>query len=324
MKRIVGVALLVAGVVLAVAVVRSPRGAGTLARLRAPLWDVPQVDEAGMTPGVREALTQAREALVRDPRRHAAWFDYAASLHAHALHVPADECYRRAGMLRPDDPRVPYLRALLGPTIDMTEAEQLRLLRRAAELDPRYPPVWVRLGELHADADRLDEARVALRRAVELDPSYPMAHRQLGLVLLDEGDVSEALRHLEFAAELVEDDYPTWVGLSRAWQRMGREEQATAAAERSEPLIEVMSYRDGVLDDVLARGVGPLRMDAIAVSYERVGAWRPALEALKRLERDRPDVPDVQRRLAAVYEALDEKALATIHRRRAEAMEGDR
>ena len=175
--------------------------------------------------------------------------------------------------------------------------------------------------ELLADEGRADEALRALRRAVELDPSYPMAHRQLGLTLLETGDLGDALLHLRFASELVEDDYPTWAGLARALQRAGRDEEAAQAAARSEPLVEVMSYRDGVLDGILARGVGPLRMDALAANYAGRGAWREALEALKMVERARPDDADVQRRLSEVYEALDEAVLAAVHRRRAAALE---
>lgn len=292
-----------------------------LAGLLAPTWAVPDYDDAGMAPNVREVLDDARAELSRNPRNPRGWFEYAALLHAHALDEPAMAAYRRAGRLQPDDPRVPYLLAVLGPSTGMDAEVRLALFQHAATMDPHYPPTWLRMGELLADEGRADEALRALRRAVELDPSYPMAHRQLGLTLLETGDLGDALLHLRFASELVEDDYPTWAGLARALQRAGRDEEAAQAAARSEPLVEVMSYRDGVLDGILARGVGPLRMDALAANYAGRGAWREALEALKMVERARPDDADVQRRLSEVYEALDEAVLAAVHRRRAAALE---
>lgn len=290
------------------------------ARALAPTWRVPAIDTAGMTPSVVDAIEQAREAVVEAPRSHAAWFDLAAVLHAHSLHAEALAAYERAGSLRPDDPRTYYLRAILlpgeGGDVDLV----LDLYERTAERDPQYPPLWLRRGQLLADSGRQAEAIHALRRAVELDPAFPMAHRELGLLLLESGDVSGALLHLKFAANLEPEDYPTWAGLSRAYTQAGLADSALHAAERSKPLTEVASYRDSVLDQVLDRGAGPVRLERLADAYLGVGAWSAAVEILKRVERDLPSSSEIQAKLAHAYEALGETELAAEHRRRADEL----
>lgn len=289
----------------------------SFARSIAPTWDVPDVDTAGMTPNVVDALAAARQRVVDSPATHAAWYDYAAVLHAHSLHTEAIVAYGRAAALRPDDPRTYYLRAILLPGEGGSTEESLALYRRTAVLDPHYPPVWLRMGQLLAGDGRMEEALERLRHAVELDPVYPMAHRELGIALLERGDVSGALLHLKFAASLEEDDYPTWAGLSRAYRQAGMNGEAAQAADRSMPLIEVASYRDSVLDDVLGRGVGPVRLEGLADAYMRAGAWRMAVETLKRVERDLPTAVEIQRKLGESYAALGEEALSEAHFRRA-------
>lgn len=282
----------------------------------APTWPVPDVDLESMTPNVIDALSEARQAVVADPSSHAAWYDYAATLHAHSLHAQAIEAYGRAAALRPDDPRTSYLRAILLPGEGGETAAALALYERTAELDPHYPPVWIRMGQLHAGSGDAAAAIEAFEHAVELDPVYPMAHRELGLALLESGALSEALLHLKFAASLEENDYPTWAGLSRAYTQAGLQEEAAAAAERSLPLFEVSTYRDSVLDDALSRGVGPVRLERLADAYMRAGAWEPAVEMLKRVERDLPESASIQQKLSESYAAMGEAELADAHARR--------
>lgn len=291
-----------------------------VAGLSARSWDVPDIDTAGMTPNVVDALAAARQAVLDAPASHAAWYDFAAALHAHALHAEAIEAYRRASALRPDDPRPYYLQAILLPGEGGSVVDSLALFERTAAMDPRYPPVWLRMGQLLANDGRMAEATQALQHAVELDPAYPMAHRELGLALLERGDTSGALLHLTFAANLEEDDYPTWAGLSRAYRQAGLNDEAQEAAERSIPLIEVASYRDSVLDDVLNRGVGPVHLERLADAYMKAQAWRLAIETLKRVERDLPGSEAIQRKLAESYAAAGDAALALAHQRRADEL----
>lgn len=283
-------------------------------------WEVPQVETRDMAAPVREAVERARAAVLEDPASHAAWYDLGATLQAHALYEAAAVALERAAELRPDDPRPPYLLAILGPTLGFDVERTLGLYTRAAELDPRYPPLHVRRGNALAAAGRLDEARRAHTRAVELDPSFPMAHRQLGLAALDLGDLALALLHLEFGAELEQGDHATWVGLSRAYQQKGWTEKAEMAETIAATTVEVMSYRDSVYEDVLARNVGPLRQLDLAQRYAAGGDHRAAIEALLLAQAGMGETLDIHRRLAASYRELGEMELAEAHEERARSM----
>lgn len=284
---------------------------------------IPAFDPEGVAAPVVEALQQAREQVQSDPADHGAWYHYAVELQSHGFYELAAEAYQRTAALRPDDPRPSYLIAILGPAIGLDVEQTLEYYERARILDPHYPPLHVRKGIALAGAGRLEEARAALTRAVELDPSYPMAHRQLGLVALDLGDLPTALLHLEFAAELVEDDHITWVGLAKAYQQRGWTQKAEMATRLAATTIEIMSYRDSVYEDVLARNVGPVRQLNLARHYARAGAHRAAIEALQIAMRGMGDTEEIHSLLAESYRALGEAELAARHQQRAEAIAGN-
>jgi Flp pilus assembly protein TadD len=147
-----------------------------------------------------------------------------------------------------------------------------------------------------------------------------MAHRQLGLVALDLGDLPSALLHLEFAAELEQADHITWVGLAKAYQQRGWTEKADMASRLAATTIEIMSYRDSVYEDVLARNVGPVRQLNLAKHYARAGAHRAAIEALQLAIRGMGETEEIHGLLSDSYRALGETELATRHRKRAETL----
>jgi tetratricopeptide (TPR) repeat protein len=290
---------------------------------RAPEPVIPAFDAEGVATPVVEALQQARDQVQADPSDHAAWYHYAVELQSHGFYELAAEAYQQTAVLRPDDPRPPYLIAILGPAIDFDVEQTLEYYERARILDPRYPPLHVRKGIALASAGRLEEARAALTHALELDPSFPMAHRQLGLVALDQGDLPTALLHLEFAAELEENDHITWVGLAKAYQQRGWTEKAEMASRLAATTIEIMSYRDSVYEDVLARNVGPVRQLNLARHYARAGAHRAAIEALQIALRGMGDTEEIHKLFAESYRALGETELAARHQQLAEATADD-
>lgn len=78
---------------------------------------------------------------------------------------------------------------------DYAAAEQNYL--KARELNPRYPQVMFRLGELHYSQNRASEAFAAFARTVELAPQYMPGHYWLGLAsmkLHDNGRARQAFQ----------------------------------------------------------------------------------------------------------------------------------
>jgi len=62
------------------------------------------------------------------------------------------------------------------------EAERIRLLRRALELDPEYATAWSSLGNAYAAAGERDRARACYRQARRLRPGWEVPARNLSLL----------------------------------------------------------------------------------------------------------------------------------------------
>ena len=72
----------------------------------------------------------------------------------------------------------------------------VELYKQALEVNPQWREGWWFLGSLLYDADRYDEARVALTRCVELQPEMAPAWGLLGLSEFETGDYDHALQHI--------------------------------------------------------------------------------------------------------------------------------
>ncbi len=110
------------------------------------------------------------------------------------------------------------------------EAEQR--FRRALEIDPNEPEVLLHLGLLlrHQDG-RHDEARPLLERAAELNPKVASHEvwRELGAVALAENKNEDALRYLAHYTAARNYDPEGLVLYGRALRAAGKHDEATAA-----------------------------------------------------------------------------------------------
>jgi Flp pilus assembly protein TadD len=69
-------------------------------------------------------------------------------------------------------------------------------------LQPEAAPVWLTLGVLYCDQEKLDAALAALSQAVLLDPKNPRAHNYLGVTVGKKGWYLGAEAELRKAVEL--------------------------------------------------------------------------------------------------------------------------
>ncbi|HVG35091.1 MAG TPA: tetratricopeptide repeat protein, partial [Pyrinomonadaceae bacterium] len=121
---------------------------------------------------------------------------YAEALALYERAVAADERLAAAQYLAAD--------ALLRQTApDLTRAE--RLLTRALELDPGFPPARLSLAKLYLRMERLTDAATQLERLVAADPNLPEAQYQLGRVYMRLKRTAEAQKALAAFKRLNED-----------------------------------------------------------------------------------------------------------------------
>ncbi|MEJ7637804.1 MAG: tetratricopeptide repeat protein [Singulisphaera sp.] len=109
----------------------------------------------------------------------------------------------------------------------------VKLLRKAARLDPRDAQVWLTLGNVHHDLGEPGEAAHAFKEALKRDPKDREALFKLITELLDINRTDEATPRLTEALRRVPDD-PALLGLAARQARdTGRMDEALALATRA-------------------------------------------------------------------------------------------
>jgi serine/threonine protein kinase/Tfp pilus assembly protein PilF len=99
----------------------------------------------------------------------------------------------RALELDPNSPDAQqfYAKILWGRPASLDDA--ILHMRRAQELDPLSPAMYVDLGKMLNSARRFDEAMQQFRKALELSRDYGPAHRQMGFCYAAQGRYEEAI-----------------------------------------------------------------------------------------------------------------------------------
>jgi tetratricopeptide (TPR) repeat protein len=134
--------------------------------------------------------------------------------------------YVQAQALEPEEPRWPYLLALLHAESGDSE-QALVQMDRALELDPSYAPAWLARGTYLLDADQADEAETAFDEAARLGAG-PIASLSLARTYLNQGRNRDAIAVLE--PMVAEYPHPmAYRLLGRALQTVGRGDEAEAA-----------------------------------------------------------------------------------------------
>jgi tetratricopeptide (TPR) repeat protein len=107
-----------------------------------------------------------------------------------------------------------------------TQSEAQRAYERAVELDPKYVPALINLGNLHYGAGRPDQARACFERAIEQEPSHPKARFNLANVLHDRREYQAALILYRDAATLAPDFADAHFNLALTCEQLGLVEEA--------------------------------------------------------------------------------------------------
>jgi Flp pilus assembly protein TadD len=164
-----------------------------------------------------EAVTWLTEALARQPRSDRLRF---------ALGVALERSGDRAGAIR-------TMQSILETAPD--DAEAMNFVGYS----------WAEKGE------RLEEAERLVRRAVELDPDNGSYLDSLGWVLFQRGDLPGAVSTLERAEALAGPEPTILEHLGDAYQRTGREADATRAWRRA-----LQALDDGAEPDLPGQRAG--------------------------------------------------------------------
>lgn len=268
---------------------------------RAKQIPIPEPAVGDMEPAVQEIVAQSRKNLLANPGLAESWGWYGAVLDAHHFYEEAEPCYRRALELAPKDPRYSYNLAVLLESRGVDPEESLALYRKVAELQPKYPPVHVRIGYNLTRKGDSQGALAAFQQALAFDPRLWVARRSLGRVWLDLEQFAKAAAELEQVAAAVANDGPTHAALAQAYAGLGQAERAAAASERARGLDDVLPLSDPLHYIVLQQGRSARLASERAASRMADGDYAGAIEDLKLVLRTRADDPKIHERLAEAY-----------------------
>jgi len=284
-------------------------------------------DLAPLEQAVGEQLAQAQERLAglvgaagTAPRELAgAYGDLGKLYHAYGLREPAEACYRNAGRLAPDDPRVPHALGILlqdaGRLDEAAEAyRQAVRLREAAGAPPDVAGL-VHLGEIARLQGRTAEAESALAKALAADPSCAAAQALLAQMALDRRDFAAAVPRLEAALAAVPGANRIHYLLSQAYRGLG--DEAKAAEHRAQAGQVGVRPADPFVDEIEALRTGErVRLARAKTAYQN-GRYSEAADLYRGVLAERQDSVEARINLAAAQVQLGDRPAAIAELREA-------
>jgi tetratricopeptide (TPR) repeat protein len=203
-----------------------------------PVWRerlqaVPEADISGAERVAQESINKTRARLAEllregkpDAANLAAGYGKLAALYQLVnINSAAGLCWENARVLQPEEFRWSYYAGYLALNGGQTDTA-LRLFQRAAELNPDYAPLNLRMGQLWLDTDQLDKAQTALEAAAAVPGLRAAALYYLGQVDLLQRDYQGAVNHLTEALNLDPQAAGIHYPLSQAYRHLGKDELA--------------------------------------------------------------------------------------------------
>jgi tetratricopeptide (TPR) repeat protein len=198
------------------------------ARWQQRLQAVPEADISGVERIGQDSITQTRQRLAdrlsTEPADNAELAEGYASLAAlyqlFRIDAAAALCWDNARQLQPGEFRWHYYAGYLALTRGQS-ARALELLEQARTLDPDYPALDLRLGQLWLETNRLPQARAALQRAATTPGLRAAALYYLGQLELLQRDYAAARDHLSEALSLNPEASEVHYPLAQAYRQLG-------------------------------------------------------------------------------------------------------
>jgi tetratricopeptide (TPR) repeat protein len=202
---------------------------------------------------VREQLQSLQNSVVAastdrglaDEKLCEAYGSLGRGYHTYSLLPQAEECYRNAHQLSPEDFRWSYLLATILQADGRAE-EAATYYKLAFKQRPDYQPAAVNLGNIYLRQNRLDEARASFQEALKIDSNCGACRYGLGQAALSAKDYKQAVEYLEQALKETPQANRIHYALAMAYRGLGDLERArTHLAQQgpvgirvSDPLID--------------------------------------------------------------------------------------
>ncbi len=260
----------------------------------AELLPVPDLDLSGADRRAREAIESARSDVRRallDPKVPAgelaeAYGRLGGLYHVHEMPAGAGPAYRNARSLDPDHFRWPYLDAWLAQGSGQLD-DALAAYRAAQALDPAYPPLALRLGEVKLNLNRPEEAAQHLREALVQPGLEAAAAFRLGQIALQQRNFAEAETFLRRALDADPEADAAYTALAHALRGQGATDAARAALARGGERLPLAE--DRLVQELEALDTGARRHFLRGLLAARDGRFEAGAEAFAQGLVEEPD-----------------------------------
>jgi len=247
----------------------------------------PSVPTIGLDPAVATLINRTLDQVRLAPRSDAAWGKLGSVLLHYEFIEQGHEAFTQAAKFSPDQPRWPYLHALLLLNHDAAAAV-LKLERAVALCDSTPDMPRLRLAQFLAEHGRDEEAEQHFNTLLRSQPGHAPALLGLARLLHIRGRLAESTNALHRCL----DDRHTAKGahalLAAIHRALGQTSEAEAAARRSSALPVDAPWPDPYWEEALVWRVGRKAMIENASVLMDQGRLEDALPVLSEVTREYP------------------------------------
>lgn len=252
---------------------------------------LPSLDLSQATPAVRRTVEAHLEEVRRQPRSARAWGQLGSVLYAYRLQPAALTALAEAQRRDPQNPRWPYLQALILQFLDPPRA--LALLRQTVEQVGNEPPApRLRLARSLAEQGQWDAMRLEIDALLKQKPDLGHAWILAAQHARQSRNLPQAI---EFARRAANDPLaakPALQLLAALLAQQGNAADATEAARKAQTAPGGDLLVDGFDAEALALRADPSTLSERVHPLLARGQLDAASEVVQRMLQEHPDYPD--------------------------------